>query len=111
VWRYYRRYNLSLAEELPQLDVALGSLIPASHIASVRSQANGPRPCLLNSAVGLITTLVNIYTARGGRWSATSIVTASATGICALITSVLYVSYALKVHEALLEHKQLNKMD
>jgi len=85
--------------------VALGSLIPVSYIASVGSQANRPRPCLLNSAVRLITTLVNIYTAQGGRWSATSIVTASATGICALITLVLYVLYALKVYEALLEHQ------
>jgi hypothetical protein len=47
---------------------------------------------LLNSAAGLITTLVNIYAARNGFWSVTAIVTAAVTGsFTALMTALFFI--------------------
>jgi hypothetical protein len=46
-------------------------------------------PSLTNSAIGLITTIINIYTAQSGFWSITAIVTAAVTGSCTTIMIVL----------------------
>lgn len=40
------------------------------------------RPVALNSVAGLITTLVNVYTAQKGIWSVTAKITAIVTGSC-----------------------------
>lgn len=59
---------------------------------------------MLNSIVGLITTLVNIHTAQDGDWSVTSIVTAVVTGTYALLALALYLLYAVKAWKAWKEH-------
>ncbi|KAH6698194.1 hypothetical protein BKA61DRAFT_741426 [Leptodontidium sp. MPI-SDFR-AT-0119] len=46
-------------------------------------------PSLTNSAIGFLTTIINIYTARGGHWSVTAIVTAAVTGGYTTIMLVL----------------------
>jgi hypothetical protein len=43
------------------------------------------RPSLLNSAIGLFNTIINIYTARDGYWLVMAIVTASVTASSAVI--------------------------
>ena len=50
-------------------------------------------PGLLNSVTGLITTLVNVYTAQGGLWSITAVITCVSTGTCLIIFVILYMWY------------------
>ncbi|KAH8653974.1 hypothetical protein BGZ60DRAFT_460367 [Tricladium varicosporioides] len=50
-------------------------------------------PGLLHSSVGLITTLINIYTAQGGHWSVTAKITVIVIGLCTGNMSVLYLVY------------------
>ncbi|MCJ1414190.1 hypothetical protein MMC32_000515 [Xylographa parallela] len=50
-------------------------------------------PGLLNSVAGLISTLVNIYSAQNGDFSITAKVTVIATGVCAAITALLFLLY------------------
>jgi len=40
----------------------------------------GGRPTVAKATIGLSTTLINVYTARDGRWSVVAIVTAAVTG-------------------------------
>ncbi|MCJ1391376.1 hypothetical protein MMC18_004240 [Xylographa bjoerkii] len=50
-------------------------------------------PGLLNSVAGLISTLVNIYSAQNGDFSITAKVTVIATGVCSAITALLFLLY------------------
>ncbi|MCJ1384488.1 hypothetical protein MMC17_007605 [Xylographa soralifera] len=50
-------------------------------------------PGLLNSLAGLISTLVNIYSAQNGDFSVTAKVTVIATGVCSAITALLFLLY------------------
>lgn len=59
----------------------------------VAGLADYSRPGLLNSATGLITTLINIYTAQGGNWSITAVITCVASGLCAVVFLMLYLTY------------------
>lgn len=47
------------------------------------------RPTCLNACAGLLTTLINIYTARDGDWSIMALLTVVATGLSAVISLVL----------------------
>ena len=51
------------------------------------------RPLTLNSVAGLITTLVNVYTAQQGVWSVTAKVTAIVTGSCVFVAGLLFALY------------------
>lgn len=51
------------------------------------------RPALLNSIAGLLTTIVNVYTAQKGVWSITAKITAIVTGSCAGIAGALFAAY------------------
>jgi hypothetical protein len=51
------------------------------------------RPALLNSIVGLVITLVNVYTVQGNYWSVTAVVTTTMTVYITLVTIVLYKEY------------------
>jgi hypothetical protein len=51
------------------------------------------RPGLLHSLIGLITTLINIYTAQGGHWSAAAKITVIMIGVCTGNMSMLYLVY------------------
>jgi hypothetical protein len=51
------------------------------------------RPGLLHSIVGLINTLINVYTAQDGHWSVTAIVTIAIIGLCMMSMSVLTLVY------------------
>jgi hypothetical protein len=64
------------------------------------------RPDLRNSLVGLINSLVNIYTAQDGFWSVTAIVTTTVTGTCLVVMFVLYLVYKIYYSEARKEHDQ-----
>ena len=48
---------------------------------------------LLNSIAGLISTLINVYSQQGGRFSITAKVTVAATASCTVITAILYFLY------------------
>ncbi|PGG99694.1 hypothetical protein AJ80_09308 [Polytolypa hystricis UAMH7299] len=68
---------------------------------------NPPLPSLLNSIAGLITTLINIYTARSGDWSVMAITTVIVTGISTLITAGLFIQYKFqKLGRIRDEHEQ-----
>lgn len=47
----------------------------------------------MNSIAGLISTLVNVYTAQHGNFSITAKVTAIVTGGCTGVTAILFVLY------------------
>ena len=48
---------------------------------------------LLNSIAGLISTLINVYSQQGGRFSITAKITVGATASCSVITAILYLLY------------------
>lgn len=47
----------------------------------------------------MISTLINVYTQQGGKWSITAEITAIATGSCMVILAVLFLVYNLWVLE------------
>jgi len=49
----------------------------------------------LNSIAGLLTTVVNVYTAQKGVWSITAKITAIVTGSCAGVAGALFCLYNL----------------
>jgi len=51
------------------------------------------RPGLLHSLVGLISTLVNVYTAQGGHWSNKAKITIIIISVCTGNMSLLYLVY------------------
>jgi hypothetical protein len=51
------------------------------------------RPALLNSIAGLLTTVVNVYSAQKGVWSITAKITAIVIGSCAGVSLALFVGY------------------
>ena len=53
-----------------------------------------PRPCVLNSFAGLISTLINVYTAQRKTWSVTAKITAIVTGACTGVTLILFMLYS-----------------
>ena len=50
-------------------------------------------PCLLNAIAGLISTLVNVYSAQNGKFSVTAKITIIATGVCSAITATFFLLY------------------
>ena len=48
---------------------------------------------MLNALAGLISTLINVYTQQGGRYSITATITVVATGACTIIMAVLFLVY------------------
>lgn len=50
-------------------------------------------PTFLNSTAGLISTLINVYTAQHGQFSITAKVTIIVTGACSVSSLVLFVLY------------------
>jgi hypothetical protein len=69
-------------------------------------QLTFPRPGLRYSVVGLINSLVSIYTAHDGFWSVTAIVTTAVTGTCSVVMFVLYLVYEMHHLEARKEYDQ-----
>jgi len=52
-------------------------------------------PSLVHSMAGLVTTVVNVYTARGGFWSVTAIVTAAVAGSCTTFMLAFFLFFDL----------------
>ncbi|KAF2270194.1 hypothetical protein CC78DRAFT_574323 [Lojkania enalia] len=50
-------------------------------------------PALMNSIAGLISTLVNIYSAQDGQYSVTAKVTIIVTAVCSVVTAALFLLY------------------
>ncbi|KAH8655737.1 hypothetical protein BX600DRAFT_385525, partial [Xylariales sp. PMI_506] len=50
-------------------------------------------PILVNSAMGFVSTLLNVYTVQSHEWSVTAIVTGAITGACFLAFTVLFIVY------------------
>jgi hypothetical protein len=48
---------------------------------------------MLNALIGLLTTIVNVYTARRGHWAAMAVLTASITGVAVLVMLSLFAVY------------------
>ena len=51
------------------------------------------RPATLNSVAGLLTTIVNVYSAQKGAWSITAKITAIVAGSSAGVAGALFVAY------------------
>ena len=51
------------------------------------------RPATLNSVAGLLTTIVNVYSAQKGVWSITAKITAIVAGSSTAIAGLLFVAY------------------
>jgi hypothetical protein len=66
------------------------------------------RPGLLSSTIGLITTLVNVYTTQRGSWSITYVMTAAATATTTFVTLIMYLLYAAWTEPYWKEHCKLN---
>ncbi|KAF7894692.1 uncharacterized protein EAF01_010142 [Botrytis porri] len=73
-------------------------------------------PGFLHSITGLLTTIINIYTARSGDWSVTAIITASVTGFCTvfLLVQLLFYNFWLlqkikKEHKRQISQIELNR--
>lgn len=47
----------------------------------------------MNSAMGILSTLLNIYTTQGGHWSVNAYITAGVTGTLLLVSGTLYLIY------------------
>ncbi|KAF8856255.1 hypothetical protein BDZ45DRAFT_594438 [Acephala macrosclerotiorum] len=58
-------------------------------------------PGLLHSFIGLMTTIVNVYTAQGGHWSTTAKVTIVVIGVFSGNMSILYLIYKYWILEKL----------
>ena len=63
-------------------------------------------PALTNSATGLLTTLINIYTARKGSWSVTAATTATIAGFFTLLNLGLFVYYSWLLDKVQKEHEK-----
>lgn len=50
-------------------------------------------PALLNSIAGLISTIVNVYSAQGGQFSVTARVTVVVTSACSVVAAALFLLY------------------
>ncbi|KAL2414641.1 hypothetical protein ABEF91_004826 [Exophiala dermatitidis] len=50
-------------------------------------------PALLNAILGLVNTLINVYTAKDGNWSVTATITVTITSACAGISLILFLVY------------------
>jgi drug/metabolite transporter (DMT)-like permease len=74
-----------------------------------RSSVDKIRPALLNALVGLVTTLINVYTTQGGHWFITAVVTAAVTAFITLVTVTLSVLYVLWTKPAWKEHCAMNR--
>ena len=86
-----------------------GFFVSLFHLSGQTPSFDEIRPALLNSLVGLVTTLINVYTTQGGHWSVTAVVTASVTAFITLVTVTLYVLYALWTEPAWKEHCAMNR--
>jgi hypothetical protein len=69
---------------------------------------NERRPALLNSLIGLFTTLINVYVTQGGHWSVTAAINAAVTAFITLISAILYWLYLQWIGPAWLEHRDMN---
>ena len=65
-----------------------------------------PRPSLLNAVIGLVNTLINVYTAHGGNWSVTARVTTPITSSCAGVSMILYIIYSWLQYQVEKEHNE-----
>ncbi|KAL3416228.1 hypothetical protein V8F44DRAFT_480336, partial [Aspergillus fumigatus] len=52
-------------------------------------------PTLLNATAGLLTILINIYTAKGGDWSIMALITAIVTGLSLAMSLAMACFYKL----------------
>ena len=76
--------------------ITFGLLIKCSCKSDLWTVANHTKtfsPTFFNSIAGLITTIINIYTARSGDWPIMAILTASITAAIALTSFVLIMVY------------------
>lgn len=85
----FRWFGLVLVAKATQL--CLG---PATHLSVGGTNhrnltvLTAYRPILLNSAMGFLSTLLNVYSMQHGHWSVTAITTASVIGLWLLISAV-----------------------
>lgn len=50
-------------------------------------------PSLLNAVIGIVNTLINVYTAKDGEWSVSARITIIMTSACAGLSLVLFLVY------------------
>lgn len=70
------------------------------------SLLNGYSPTLLNALAGLLTTLINVYTAKDGVWSIMPLLTVIVTGLVALLSMVITAYYYFLSNEIKDEHER-----
>lgn len=67
-----------------------------------------PRPTLLNSSAGLLTTMISLYTGHGGDWSIMALLTVIASGLSVASSSILLIIYKfIKLEKVKQQHDQL----
>lgn len=67
-----------------------------------------PRPTLLNSSAGLLTTMISLYTGHGGDWSIMALLTVIASGLSVAFSSILLTIYKfVKLKKVKKQHDQL----
>lgn len=71
----------------------------------------GVRPGATNSVAGLISTLVNIYSARDGKLSVTARVTVAVTAGCSLVFGALFVVHQLLLMRVKRMHARVMEAD
>lgn len=78
-----------------ELRLAYQQDLSVSHALGVRhdGELTKGRPTVLSSLAGVLTTVVNVYSARDGVWSITAKIAAIVTGSCAGVSLALFLIY------------------
>ena len=71
----------------------IGSSCEPTSVLLSRSTLTNYSPATLNSVAGLLTTIVNVYTAQKGVWSITAKITAIVAGSCVGVAGGLFYLY------------------
>ncbi|EAU30109.1 predicted protein [Aspergillus terreus NIH2624] len=64
-------------------------------------------PVLIHSVTGLLNTILNVYTARGGTWSVIAIVTVSVSGAYATVAALLFAMYHFLLLQVKADHRSM----
>jgi hypothetical protein len=98
--------GLAVAEELP-MDNESNNLVRNRTVTKALLIPFSPG--LSHSVAGLLSTVVNIYTARSGFWSRTAISTAAATGTTTAILLSLFLVFQRLLKRVTDEHERIRR--
>lgn len=90
-------------EEKLRLDCEQGFPVGRGPRCKVTRSLTMSSPATLNAVAGLLTTIVNVYTAQKGVWSVTAKITAITTGCLIAIAGGLFATYNFWILEKVRE--------